>query len=193
MIITTMKRIPSKKIVEKAAEKILILSSPHDTYKIIRLLDLSQPVKNFMNKAYIVRENELISDVKKGLATARTAVAVDEEGKLIGILTRSDLMGNPHKKVVLVDHNEFTQGPKSVEEADIVAVVDHHRLSGDIESYTPILFIVEPLGSASSILWGMYGSYGVYPTKKSAEALLYAILSDTLLLSSPTTSILTKK
>jgi manganese-dependent inorganic pyrophosphatase len=141
-----------------------------------------------MEEPYTVLEDELVKEIRRDLLTRRTAVITDTQGRLKGIITRSDLVAEPRKKVALVDHNEFSQSLDGVWEAEIVAVIDHHRLSGDIESYKPILFVVEPLGSTSSIIWRLYRLHGIYPPKNLALAMLYAIYSDTLLLKSPTTT-----
>ncbi len=188
-IIVTNGYTPSKKVLADARNLgVTLISSPHDTLKTVRLLEYSQPVDYYMTPPYTLEEDVLIYDVKEALQKYRSVIVVKDDGSLAGIITRSDLISQPKRKVALVDHNEFSQAPKGVEEAEIVAVVDHHRLSGDIESHKPILFLVEPIGSTSSIVWRLYRLYDLYPEKKIAEALLYAILSDTLILRSPITT-----
>ena len=180
---------PPRHIAEKARERgITLIVSPHDTYTTLRLLDLSQPVERFSEPGVTIFEGSTLSElrdlmVKKG---ARSVVVVDELGKLRGIVTRSDLVKDYRKKVALVDHNEFSQSVEGIEEAHIVAVVDHHRVSGDIETHSPILYRIEPLGSTNTIVWKIAREHGIEISKNIAEAMLYAILSDTLLLKSPT-------
>lgn len=168
----------------------IVIVSPYDTYTTLRLLDLSQPVEYFSEKAVSVTEDTYVKDVVDTMVSRgiRTVVVVDSLGKLKGIITRSDLVKDYRKRVALVDHNEFSQSVEGVEESVVIAVVDHHRISGDVKTLNPIIFRVEPLGSTSTILWLMAKELSVSIPKKVAEAMLYAILSDTMLLRSPTTT-----
>lgn len=166
----------------------LVVVSPYDTYTTLRLLDLSQPVEYFSEKAVSVTEDTYVKDVISTMVERgiRTVVVVDYLGRLKGVITRSDLVKDYRKKVALVDHNEFNQSVEGIEESVIVAVVDHHRVSGDIKTLNPIVFRVEPLGSTNTILWLMAKEFGISIPKNIAEAMLYAIISDTMLLRSPT-------
>ena len=178
-------------IVEKGRRLgISILISPHDTYTTLRLLDLSQPVEMFAEPAVTILESSTLSELRELMVRkgARSVVVVDELGRLRGIVTRSDLVKDCRKRVALVDHNEFSQSVPGIEEARIVAVVDHHRVSGDVETHSPILYRVEPVGSTNTIIWRMSRELNVEIPKNVAEAMLYAILSDTLLLRSSTTT-----
>ncbi len=182
---------PPRYIVDKARERgITLIVSPHDTYTTLRLLDLSQPVERFSEPAVTILEGSTLSELRELMVKrgARSVVVVDELGKLRGIVTRSDLVKDYRKRVALVDHNEFSQSVVGIEEAYIVAVVDHHRVSGDIETHSPILYRIEPLGSTNTIVWKIAKEHGIEMPKSIAEAMLYAILSDTLLLKSPTTT-----
>lgn len=182
---------PSENVLSAAREhNVTVIVSPHDTYTTLRFLDLSQPVKKFAEKPITVTEDVPVSElrtlmVRKG---ARTIIVTDALGKLKGIVTRSDLVKDYRKRVALVDHNEYSQAVEGVEEAVIVAVVDHHRISGDIKTLSPIIFRVEPLGSTNTIIWRIAKEMNINIPKNLAEAMLYAILSDTLLLRSPTTT-----
>ena len=182
---------PSPRIVELARERrVLLIKSPYDTYTTLRLLDLSRPVEKFAEPPITIHEDASISELRELMVRSgmRTVIVVDDLGKLRGVVTRSDLVKDYRKKVALVDHNEFSQSVEGVEEANIVAVVDHHRVSGDIKTYRPIIFRVEPLGSTSSLIWKMSREMGVELDKKIVEAMIYALLSDTLLLRSSTTT-----
>ncbi len=172
------------------ASNVIVAVSPYDTYTTLRLLDLSQPVERFAEDPLTVHESALLTEVKQEMVRAgvRVAIVVDELGRLKGIIGRAELVGEAGKPVALVDHNEFSQSVDGVEEAQVVAVVDHHRVGGDVETIFPILFRVEPLGSTNTILWRMAKECGVSIPARLAEAMLYAILSDTLLLRSPTTT-----
>ncbi len=188
-IIVTGGYLPSEGVRKKAEEKgIPIIISPHDTYTTLRLLDLSQPVEKFSEEALMVHEEDLVSEVREKMLSlgTRTSVVVDDEEKLKGIITRSDLMRDLRRKVALVDHNEFSQSVEGIEDSQIVAVVDHHRISGDIKTHSPIIFRVEPLGATSTLIYKISSERGVDLSEKILEAILYAILTDTLLLKSPT-------
>ncbi|NPA96142.1 MAG: putative manganese-dependent inorganic diphosphatase, partial [Crenarchaeota archaeon] len=183
--------VPSERVLAKARERgVTIVSSPYDTYTTLRLLDLSQPVERFSEPPIRVHEDALLSEVREAMVRggARAIVVVDEFGRLRGMITRSDLVKDFRKKVALVDHNEFSQSIEGIEEAEIVAVVDHHRLSGDIETHKPVFLRVEPVGSTCTIIWRMFREEGIEVDRGLAEAMLYAILSDTLLFRSSTTT-----
>lgn len=127
--------------------------------------------------------HEAIEDL---MASAlREAVVLDDEGYCIGIVTRSDVATRPHRKVVLVDHNERRQAANGIEEAQIVEVVDHHRI-GDISTSTPIRFTNMPVGSTASIVTQEYRNQGIEVPRGIAAALLSAVLTDTVILKSPT-------
>ncbi len=177
------------------AEGAVVVMSPYDTYTTLRLLDLSQPVERFAEDPLTVTESALLSEVRQEMVRAgvRTAIVVDELGRLRGLVGRAELVEEVGKPVALVDHNEFSQSVEGIEEAQVVAVVDHHRVGGDVETVSPILFRVEPLGSTNTVLWRMAKECGVSVPARLAEAMLYAVLSDTMLLRSPTTTPLDKE
>ena len=169
---------------------VTILSSPHDTYTTLRLLDLSRPIKYFVNKAPSVHEEALLDEVRDVMVSegVRAVVVTDALGRFLGLISRSDLVKDCSKRVVMVDHNEFSQSVDGIEEATVVAVIDHHRVGGDVTSLNPILFRVEPLGSTSTIVWRLAKELGIELPRELCEAMMYAILSDTMLLKSPTTT-----
>lgn len=182
---------PPENVVMKAKDiGVPIIVSPYDTYTTAKLVDLSRPVELFMSPAEVVNENTLVHEVVNLMSTklVRSVVVVDSYGRLSGIITKSDLIKDFRKKLALVDHNEVSQAVEGVEEARIVAVVDHHRVSGDIKTREAILFRVEPVGSTSTILWKVLREYNLSLNKPVLKAMLYAVLSDTLLLKSPTTT-----
>ncbi len=173
---------------EISVEDGFIIHSPHDVFTTLRMLDLSQPVERYSEKPVIVSSDELLSNVKDVMSKGgvRTVVVAREDGVLEGIITRSDLVRDYRRRVALVDHNEFSQSVDGVEEARIIAVVDHHRIGGDVETRDPIIFRVEPVGSTCTVIWRMMVEEGIEIPRNLAEAMLYAILSDTMLLKSPT-------
>jgi len=190
-VITTGGYVPTEDIVELARKSgVILVSVPYDTYRTARLLDLSQSVELFVEQATTVAPDTHVEEVRSLMVRrgVRSAVVVDESGRLLGIVTRSDFLKDYRKRVALVDHNEFSQSVDGVEEAVIVAVVDHHRLGGDVETERPIIFRVEPVGATATILWRMMRELGVEAERSVAEAVLYAVLTDTLLLRSATTT-----
>ncbi|HDI02079.1 MAG TPA: CBS domain-containing protein [Ignisphaera sp.] len=114
----------------------------------VRVCDVMTRRVFYVYSAFVNELRDLM--VKRG---AGTVVVVDELGKLCGIVTRSDLVRDYRKRVALVDHNEFSQSIYGIEEAVIVAVVDHHRVSGDVETHTPIIYRIEPVGATNTIIW----------------------------------------
>ncbi len=190
IIITNNYSIDKEVLVKAEEKKITIIVSPYDTYTTLRLLDLSQPVEYYADRPVTVLEDVFVSDVKSTMIRegVRSIIVTDELNRLKGIITRSDLVKDYRKRIALVDHNEFSQSITGIEENIIIAVVDHHRISGDIETKDPIIFRVEPLGSTNTIIWNIAKEYEILFPENIAEAMLYAILSDTLLLRSPTTT-----
>lgn len=182
---------PSEDVIEIARRVgVPILLSPYDTYTTARLVDLSRPVELFVERAEKVSALTPIHEVIELMSRriVRSVVVVDDDDRLVGIVTRSDLIKDYRRRVALVDHNERVQAVDGIDDADVVAVVDHHRVSGDIKTREPILFRVEPVGSTATILWKVMREWGVSLSMYVLEALLYAVLSDTLILKSPTTT-----
>lgn len=127
--------------------------------------------------------NEAVEDLMA--SSLREAVVLDEDGYCIGIVTRSDVTRHPRRRVVLVDHNETRQAANGIEEAQIVEVVDHHRI-GDISTTSPIRFVNMPVGSTATIVTMEFRNQGIEIPRGIAAALLSAVLTDTVILKSPT-------
>ena len=173
-----------------AARGCAIISSPHDTYATARLVNLGHTVSRVMDRApLLVGPDMLLSEVAEDLmeSTHREALVVDEDNRLTGILTRSNLARGVRRRVVLLDHNERSQSAPGIEEAAVVEIVDHHRV-GDVQTSGPILFLNLPVGSTATIVAERYRELGVTPPRGIAGILLSAVLSDTVLLKSPTTT-----
>jgi manganese-dependent inorganic pyrophosphatase len=117
----------------------------------------------------------------------RALLVANEKNNLLGILTRSDILQSSPKKVILVDHNEFSQAVDGIETAEIVEIIDHHRI-GNIKTKNPINILAKPVGSSCTIIYGLYKSMSVPLDKTIALVLLSGILSDTIILKSPTTT-----
>ena len=131
-------------------------------------------------------KKQIVSNLNQGL------LVLDSSGFLKGIVTKADLLKEVSTKLILVDHNEPSQAVYGIEDANIIEVVDHHRL-GNMHTQKPIRFIVEPVGSTSTLVAREYMLNKVKPTKTIAKLLLGGLLSDTVILTSPTTTQLDKQ
>ncbi|MEW6607326.1 MAG: putative manganese-dependent inorganic diphosphatase [bacterium] len=167
-----------------------LIISPYDTITSVRLTKLSAGVETLMNTNIPSLTPETRLNEAKGMiinSPARSMPVVDELGKVIGIITARDLLQAMGRKVILVDHNEIFQSAEGIEEAEIIEIIDHHRL-GDIQSRMPILFTGEPVGSTATLIAARYEQHFISPSKKIAGILLAGILSDTLIFKSTTTT-----
>ncbi|MHB8761260.1 MAG: putative manganese-dependent inorganic diphosphatase [Coriobacteriia bacterium] len=167
-----------------------IISSPHNTYATARLMNLAHSVGGLMDTSpLLVGPEALLSEVAEDLMESahREALVVDDERRLVGILTRSNLARGFRRRVVLLDHNEVAQSAPGVESAAVVEIVDHHRV-GDVQTPGPILFLNLPVGSTATIVAERYRELEVEPPDGIAGILLSAVLTDTVLLKSPTTT-----
>lgn len=135
----------------------------------------------------VLDKDDLFKDVIDDLMASalREAVVLDAEGFAIGIVTRSDMAVRPKRKVILVDHNETRQAVDGIEEADIVEIIDHHRIA-DISTANPIKFLNLPIGSTATIVAMEFDRFGVDIPPSVAAVLLSAIMTDTVILKSPT-------
>ena len=167
----------------------ILISSPHDTYTNARLINQSLPVRYLMTAGNIVgfHLNDKVSDIRDIMRNMRHRdfPVLDGNDKYIGTISRRNLIGCKGKKVILVDHNERSQAVDHVEEAEILEVIDHHRL-GSLETIEPILFRNEPVGCTATIIYRMYQEKGAEISPQIAGLLCSAILSDTLIFHSPT-------
>jgi len=169
-------------------KKAMIISTPFDTFAAGRLVNMSIPVKQLMSRKVITfHPHELLRDVKKVMVEKkyRSYPVINENGHLLGVVSPQDFLRADRKKVILVDHNERSQTVDGLNEAEILEVVDHHRL-GDIQTGDPIYFRNEPVGSTATIIADMYEGSQVEISREMAGIMLAAILSDTLMFRSPT-------
>lgn len=166
-----------------------IYISAVDTAETIRLLRTSIPAKAIADKSLpSVAPWDYLHDVKKTLLSLNHhGVAVVENGKLLGLVTSSCLIDPPKNQVIMVDHNEFNQSAEGIEQADIVEIIDHHRL-GSIRTTKPIYVYSRPLGSSCTLIFQHFQMYDIEPTPQIAALLLSGILTDTVILRSPTTT-----
>jgi manganese-dependent inorganic pyrophosphatase len=131
-----------------------------------------------------------VADARKMVDRSRQKLfpVLDDQGKLFGVISKSDLVNPPKPQLVLVDHNELSQAVTGADEADIVEVLDHHRLGGSLRSDQPIRFINEPVGSTCTLVARQFRAAGLDPTPGIALCMASGIISDTLNLRSPTTT-----
>ncbi len=160
-----------------------------DTYTVSKLLEQSMPVSYFMSRHDLVtyQTGQLITGVREDMAKYRyrSYPVLDANSHYVGMITRRHLIGEQKRKVILVDHQETRQAVDGLENAEIMEVVDHHKI-GDIQTLAPIYFRNQPLGCTATILTQMFDENGVEIPPVIAGLLLSAILSDTLMFKSPT-------
>ena len=180
----------SEHIIRQAEEKqIVIIRTHHDTFTAAQHINQSIPVKYFMTKDNLVtfKLKDYVDDVKEVMAKKRFRdfPIVDNKGKFLGLISRRRLLNVKKKQVILVDHNEKNQAVDGVEEADVLEIIDHHRLSS-IETMGPVFFRNQPVGCTATIIWQMYQEAGEDIDPINAGLLCSAIISDTLMFRSPT-------
>ena len=183
-------------ILARAKEKgCSVITTPYDSYAAARLISTAAPVRHFMRRDNLLKfsVNTPIEDARKIMASVRHRYfpILDEKGCYCGVVSRRNLLNLHRKQVILVDHNERTQAVDGLEQAEILEIIDHHRI-GSLETGGPVYFRNEPVGCTATIVWRMYGENGIQPPKKMAGLLLSAILSDTLMFRSPTSTPLDK-
>ena len=166
-----------------------IISSPHDAFTVSRLIYQSMPIDYVMKKENLItfRVDDFIDDIKKVMTEKRHRdfPVLDAHGHYVGMISRRNLLGAEKKKVILVDHNEAKQAVYGIESAQVLEIVDHHRL-GAIETVAPVLFCNRPVGCTATIIYGMYKSFGISVDPVMAFLMCSAIISDTLMFRSPT-------
>jgi manganese-dependent inorganic pyrophosphatase len=180
-----------ERVLEAAkARSVSLLATSLNAFNVGRMVHLSHPAEYVMDTDIdTVQLSDFLSMAKKKVTHSkyRTAFVVDENRKLLGMLSRNTFLEDIQKSVILVDHNEFMQGPEGLERADIREIIDHHRI-GSLTTLRPIRFKNEPLGSTSTIITYMYQEAGIDPEPAIAKILLAGILSDTLVLKMSTTT-----
>lgn len=180
----------SQKVLEMANKRdCVIISTPYDTFTTARLINQSIPIKYFMKKENLItfEIDDYVDEMKEVMSTMRHRdfPILDDERNYLGMVSRRNLLNMHKKKLILVDHNEKSQAIDGIEGAEILEIIDHHRL-GSLETMSPVFFRNQPLGCTSTIIYQMYCEAGVEIEKKIAGLLLSAILSDTLMFRSPT-------
>ncbi len=167
-----------------------ILVSGYDTANSVWLTRMATPVGLLAESDFmVVKPNDLLEDLRLKLTHGGQsgAIVTTVDGRVAGIATKSHLIKNSPLKLILVDHNELSQAVPGADKVEILEVIDHHRL-GNFHTDLPIRFINQPLGSTCSLVTILYQQAGIRPAKKIAGLLLAGLLSDTLILKSPTTT-----
>lgn len=171
------------------------ISTPHDTFTAARLINQSMPIRYFMKSENltIFNVNEKTDDIKEimGQKRYRDFPIVDKDDNYIGMISRRNLLNLKRKQVIMVDHNEESQAVDGIDHAEILEIIDHHRL-GTLETMSPVFFRNQPLGCTATIMYQMYQERGVEIPKKIAGLLCSAIISDTLMFRSPTCTAIDK-
>lgn len=166
-----------------------IISSPHDTYTVARLINQSMPISYFMSRENLVkfRTDDFTEDIKGIMAKKRFRdfPVEDKKGHYAGMISRRNLLNADKNRIILVDHNERSQAVDGLENAEILEIIDHHRI-GSLETLAPVYFRNQPLGCTATIIYQMFGENGKEIPKHIAGLLCAAILSDTLMFRSPT-------
>jgi manganese-dependent inorganic pyrophosphatase len=182
---------PEDEIVRMAEERgTTIVLSPLDSYVTSRMIQLSVPCWEVMTENPLTVEPEdLITEITQSVMEVhyRAAIAVDDDKVPIGVVSRTDLLNPQPRRVLLVDHAEVVQSVKGVEKAQIVEILDHHHV-GDIETTTPIPATFDPVGSTATLIAERFKAAGLKVKESTAVMLLAAVLSDTVVLNSPTTT-----
>lgn len=167
----------------------LVIKSPYDTFTVARLINQSIPVEFFMKTGDFVgfKTDDFLDDIREVMAKIahRNFPIFDKDGKFFGMISRRNLLDTSRKKIILVDHNERDQAVDGLDEANILEIIDHHRI-GSVETINPIFFRNQPLGSTATIIYQMYIENCVEIEQHIAGLLCSAILSDTLVFRSPT-------
>lgn len=184
--------------IKKLAESkgCFIIKTPYDTYTATRLVNQSMPIRYFMKQKDLItfQRNDFVDDIRETMAKKRYRdfPIMDLNGSYFGMISRRSLLGARKKRLVLVDHNEVTQAVDGLDEAEVLEVIDHHRI-GSLETMNPVYFRNQPLGCTATIIYQMYREQELEISREIAGLLCSAILSDTLIFRSPTCTETDKK
>ena len=177
--------------IQRIAEEmgVAIMSAPCDTYAAGKLMSQCAPIAYYMTQDDLIKFTLVtpVADVTRVMAKVRHRYfpILDEEGKYCGMVSRRNIIALRKRRIILVDHNEATQAVEGFDQAEILEIIDHHRI-GSLETDSPVYFRNQPVGCTATIIAQMYDEKGVEIPQKTAGLLLAAILSDTLVFRSPT-------
>ena len=177
--------------IQRIAEEmgVAIMSAPVDTYAAGKLISQCAPISYYMTRSDIMKFTLVtpVADVTRVMAKVRHRYfpILDEDGKYCGMVSRRNIINLQKRRIILVDHNEATQAVEGFDQAEILEIIDHHRI-GSLETSGPVYFRNQPVGCTATIITQMYDENGVEIPPQTAGLLLAAILSDTLMFRSPT-------
>jgi manganese-dependent inorganic pyrophosphatase len=191
LLVTSNDTQPSTDTLDLARERdVPVVASPLDSYVTSRMITLSAPCRALMDREPLaVTPEDLVGDIAETVKDVdyRAAVVVDGDRRPVGLVTRSDLVRPEPRRVLLVDHAEQAQSVVGVEQAEIVEILDHHHI-GSIETRVPVRATFDPVGSTATLVIERFRQAGMEPGRGAATLLLGAVLSDTVILNSPTTT-----
>ena len=168
---------------------VAIMTTPEDTYAAGKLISQCAPISYYMTRDNILKFTLVtpVADVLRVMAKVRHRYfpILDEDGKYCGMVSRRNVIALRKRRIILVDHNEATQAVEGFDQAEILEIIDHHRI-GSLETSGPVYFRNQPVGCTATIITQMYDENGVEIPAQTAGLLLAAILSDTLVFRSPT-------
>lgn len=190
LIITGGTEVPEEYIKSATKNGVSIISVKQDTFTTSKLVNQCNKISSIMNKDIVkFTKEEYLVDVKDDIEESkiRNFPVIDEDNLLLGFINKGHIINPQRKKVMLVDHNEYEQSAEGLREADIIEVVDHHKI-GNISTSMPIRFTNRPVGCTCTIIYSMYKENNIEIPKEIAGLLISGIVSDTLLFRSPTTT-----
>jgi manganese-dependent inorganic pyrophosphatase len=191
LIITGNAKLDDALLTQALDKGVSVIFTSQDTATCTLAIRCAKPIYHALITDFIsFPENTLISEAQE-IIQHKTQVlfpVLDSDKRLVGVFSKSDLVASPRPRLILVDHNEFSQAVTGVESADIIEVIDHHRLGGNLVTTEPIRFINDPLGSTCTIITRLYKQHQLTPSAPIALCLAAGIISDTLHLTSPTTT-----
>ena len=177
--------------IQRIAEEmgVAIMSAPVDTYAAGKLISQCAPISYYMTRSDIMKFTLVtpVADVTRVMAKVRHRYfpILDEDGKYCGMVSRRNIINLQKRRIILVDHNEATQAVEGFDQAEILEIIDHHRI-GSLETSGPVYFRNQPVGCTATIITQMYDENGMEIPPQISGLLLAAILSDTLVFRSPT-------
>jgi manganese-dependent inorganic pyrophosphatase len=190
LVITSNLPVDAETLSLAKAKRVSIILSPHDSATTSWLVRTASTIERVIDREFkTVGADMRIADIRKMLAptTAHELLVTSDEGTLLGIITKSDVLKPVQTRLVLVDHNEITQAVPGADEVTIAEIIDHHRL-GAVNTAQPILFINEPVGSTCTIVADLFRREGLLPSPEVAGIMMGGLISDTLHLHGPTTT-----
>lgn len=170
-----------------------VITTPHDSYTAARLVSQSAPVSYFMTKGELLAFDlkAPVEDVQKVMIKVRHRYfpVLDMDGRYYGMVSRRNMMELQKKQIIMVDHNELGQAVEGLAQAEVLEIIDHHRLGSGLQTSAPVYFRAQPVGCTSTIVYQMYQESGVKIPRNIAGLMCSAILSDTLAFRSPTCTV----